>query len=92
MRQKAREIDWDLSINQDINIYANNISNQITQLADSSIPNKIVKNSPQLTPHGLLAMSENTSENEKGPSKRRTKQTIVNIGQLIKGYEMTHFP
>ncbi len=50
MREKARDTDWASAENGDVNTHANNITDLITQLADSNIPNKIVRIRPSDPP------------------------------------------
>ena len=50
LRNKARQTDWDSLHDNDINIYANNISNQIVDIAAVCIPNKTVRIKPSEPP------------------------------------------
>ena len=42
MLEDLRETDWNKIKNNDIDIYANNLTEHITNLADIHIPNKII--------------------------------------------------
>ena len=50
LRNKARQTDWDSLHDNDINTYANNISNQIVDIAAECIPNKTVRIKPSKPP------------------------------------------
>ena len=43
MSEDLRETDWNKIKNNDIDIYANNLTEHITNLANIHIPNKIIK-------------------------------------------------
>ena len=50
LRNKARQTDWNSLHDNDINTYANNISNQIVYIAAECIPNKTVRIKPSEPP------------------------------------------
>ena len=50
LRNKARQTDWDSLHDNDINTYANNISNHIVDIAAECIPNKTVRIKPSEPP------------------------------------------
>lgn len=43
LRQKAAETNWTLFQNDDINVYANNITDHIKNIATECIPNKTIR-------------------------------------------------
>ena len=43
LRNKASEINWDTLQNDDIDLYANNIHNDVIEIASECIPNKEIK-------------------------------------------------
>ena len=50
LRNKARLTDWESLQDNDIDVYANNISNSVIALAAECIPNKIVRIKPSERP------------------------------------------
>ena len=50
LRNKARRVDWNSLQDNDIDVYANNVSNQVSVLAKECIPNKIIRIKPQEPP------------------------------------------
>lgn len=46
LRNKVRQTDWNSLQDDDIEIYANNISNQVSKLAAECIPNKLIRIKP----------------------------------------------
>ena len=50
MRDKASNINWEMLIHNDIDVYANNITNKILDLTNSCIPNKTARIRPYEPP------------------------------------------
>ena len=50
MRNKTTSFDWDSIMNNDINIYANNMNTTVTAIAKECIPNRCIKIKPSEPP------------------------------------------
>ncbi|MCG7879453.1 MAG: reverse transcriptase domain-containing protein [Candidatus Thiodiazotropha taylori] len=50
LRNKARLVDWNSLQDNDINVYANNVTNKVSVLAKECIPNKNIRIKPQEPP------------------------------------------
>ncbi len=74
LRQMANDTDWNNTINNDINIYADNITQKIIQLTDSCIPNKVVRIRPNDPPWMNTNIRKNIRKRKRSLKKAKTNK------------------
>ena len=78
----ASTTNWHSLQDDDVDIYALNLTNKILHIAKECIPNRVVTIRPDLQiPHGSLQQLNNTLERGKEYSAKPNKQTHHTFGQ-----------
>ena len=82
MRALASTTNWHSLQDDDVDIYALNLTNKILHIAKECIPNRVVTIRPS-DPHGSLQQLNDTLERGKEYSVKPNKQTHHTFGPIF---------
>ena len=80
MSEDLRETDWNKIKNNDIDIYSNNLTEHITNLANIHIPNKIIKirkSDPSWLSNHIKRLIRKRKDYMKNLRKQARRQTLI---------------